>query len=748
MVVTIDDGSVTRVRADDADVFSRGFSCPKGIALGELHNDPDRLRTPMVREGDRLVPATWEAAYDRIRQGLGAVVRSHGAEALGIYLGNPNVHNAASTFYVPALVRALGTPNRFSASTVDQMPKQVASALVFGTELSVPVPDVDRTDLLVVIGANPLVSNGSLMTAPDMPGRLRALRKRGGRLVVIDPMRTRTAEAADTHLAIRPGTDAVLLACVARELMIGGADLGAASPYVDPADIDVLIDALAPFDPASTAAVTGIPEADVTGLVADIRSASSAAVYGRMGTTTAGWWQGQGDPVAFGTVASWLLDVIAVVSGNLDRPGGSMWALSATGGPTWEGEQGRGRGVRIPGARCTRVRGLPSVLGEFPVVAMAEEIDTPDPESGACIRAMVVVGGNPLVSTPDSVRLTAAFQGLDFLVCVDAYLSETSSRADVVLPVPSPLSRSHLDVVFANLAISNAVRYSAPAIVDDEVPDEGTTLLRLAGVLAGIHGADPEPSVDQLDDLVAWEVARRLAATPASALAGMDPGDILESVGGRRGVERLLDISLRGGPYSLTLDEVIAAPHGIDLGPLRPRLPDVLRTPSGRIDLVPEVLIAEVDRLAAAVASHEVPAHDAPRDSSEPSLLLIGRRQLRTNNSWLRNVPLLAGGSVRCTLQIHPEDARARGLADGAPATVSVVGRSVTATVELCSDVMPGVVSLPHGWGGLPAIAWGPVARERPGVNCNVLTPTGPVDPLAGTAVLNGLPVEVSATPA
>ncbi len=726
---------VSRVRGDDEDVFSGGYACPKGLALGELHDDPARVRTPLVSDGGALRPATWDEAYARVREGLRSIVEAHGPAALGIYLGNPNVHNVESTFYVPALVRALATPYRFSASTVDQMPRQVAAALMFGTELSVPVPDIDRTDLFVVIGANPLVSNGSLMTAPDMPARLRALRARGGRLVVVDPVRTRTARIADVHLRPRPGTDAYLLAAIARRIFDRGPVLGAAAAYVDPDELASLGEALEPFTMARAAAITGIPADAIEALADEIAAAPSAAVYARMGTTTSAWWPSEdAAPVAGATVASWLVDVVALLSGNLDRPGGSMWPLPATGGPTTYGESGRGRGVRIPGARRTRVRSLPSVLGEFPASAMAEEIDTPDPTTGERIRAMLVVGGNPAVSTPHARRLAEALDSLDLLVSVDAYVTETNARADVVLPVPSPLERPHCDVVFSNLAVRNTVRFS-PTAVESPVPDEGTTLLTLAAIAVGI-ATGSEPTPEQLDDVVAYEVARQIAATPSSPLAGREPADIVALSGDRRGAERLVDLSLRGGPHGLTLDEVLASPHGIDLGPLAPRLPEVLRTPSGRIDIVPPQIVGQLAALDAAATS------SAP---SAEGLVLVGRRQLRTSNSWLRNLPLLSGGSVRCTLLMHPDDAARRGLASGDRALLSSAADSVEVDVEVSDDLLPGVVSLPHGWGGASAPpVWGEIGRAAPGVNVNIVTLGDALDPLAGTAALNGVPVSVA----
>ena len=718
--ITVEGDQVVSVRGDAEDVFSNGFVCPKGVAIGDLHHDPARLRSPMVRDGDRLRAATWDEAFDRIRSGLAEVVGESGPNAVAVYLGNPNAHNVTSTFYLPALVRALGTRYRFSASTVDQMPQQVALGLMYGTELSVPVPDIDRTDLFVVIGGNPLVSNGSMMTVPDMPGRLRALRARGGRLIVVDPIRTRTAAAADEHHRIRPGTDVLLLAAIVHVLFADGlVELGAAGPWVDADAVEQVRELVSPFTPQAVAGATGLPADTISGLAREIAAAPSAAVYGRMGTATSGL-NVDGQPMSFGTLASWFIAVINVLTGNLDREGGVMFPLPPAGGPTTFGEPGRGRGVRVPGSQRTRVRGLPSVLGEFPVAALAEEIDTPDPDTGERVRALITVAGNPVVSTPDAARLDRAVQGLDLLVCVDAYVTETSRHADVILPAPSPLARTHYDVVFGSLAVRNAARWS-PAVFprDPDERDEGEVLLTLAGIAAGVVNGMAAPTAEQLDDLVAFEVARRACTDSASRAHGRDPAELLAVVAPRRGVERLLDLSLRSGPYGdgfgthpdgLTLAALEAAPAGIDLGPLQPRLPEALRTPSGRIDLVPAQLAGEAQRLAAAL----------PRVGA-PELVLVGRRQLRTNNSWLRTLPRLTGGSNRCTLQVHPDDAEAAGVRDAEHAALESAAGSVEVVIEVTDEVMPGVVCLPHGWapGSGRLLEVGCDA----GVNVNVLTP-------------------------
>lgn len=732
LLLTITGNKVESVRGDKADVFSKGFICPKGVALGELHNDPDRLRSPLVRgEDGELVPATWDRAFDVIRQSLGTVMSAHGQNSVGMFLGNPNVHSLNGAFMLPALIKALGTTQRFSASTVDQMPKQAASALMFGTALSVAIPDIDRTDYFLILGANPLVSNGSMMTAADFPGRLRALRKRGGRLVVVDPIRTRTAESADEHIAITPGSDALWLAAIAHVLMVEfEAQFAAAAPWIQGDQIADLRSSLLAFTPESVAGISGI-DADTTRRIArELRSANSAAVYGRMGTTTSGL-SANGSVIAMATIGSWLIDVINLAIGSLDKPGGVMFPLAVAGGPSTEGTPGSGHGVSIPGRRRTRVRRLPSVLGEFPTSALAEEIDTPDPETGERIRAMFVVGGNPIISTPDGTRLAQAFKQLDLLVSIDPYLTATSSLADVVLPVASPLTRPHHDVVFNNLAVRNQARYS-PALfpVPEGEKDESEVLLTLAGIAAGITSGQ-ELTADQMDDVVAAAVAHQVTTDKASRAHGLSVAEVLSAVAPRRGVDRILDLRIRSGPYGdgcgtypdgVTLQDLVDSPSGIDLGPLSSRLPEVLRTPTGRIELAPRVLLDSLNSIAEKLQPTETSVR------REGVFYLVGRRQLRSNNSWMKNIPTLTGGSNVPTALINPTDAAAYSFENFV--TVTSETGSITLEVQLTDAVSPGCVCIPHGWTQ---------------TNVNTLVSVDNVDPLGGTAVLSGLLVSVTA---
>ncbi|HEY6758661.1 MAG TPA: molybdopterin oxidoreductase family protein [Baekduia sp.] len=710
--------TVTKVRGDADDVFSHGFLCPKGVAIKELHDDPDRVRTPLIKQPDgTFAPASWDAAFALIAQRLPEVVARGGKDAVAAYVGNPAAHSLAFLLYGKVLLKALGSKNLFSASTVDQYPKQAASALMFGSGTTVAIPDLDRTDFLLCLGANPLASNGSLMTAPDARGRLRAIRARGGRIVVVDPRRTRTAAEADTHLAIRPGTDALLLMALLNVIFAERLEsLGASADHV--AGLDEVRALAGGITPEAVAGPCGLDAGAIRDVARAFATAPSAVAYGRIGTTTQ----------AFGTTASWLVDVLNVVTGNLDRPGGAMFPLPSGGLPNTKGEPGHGRGARF-GRWTSRVRGLGEVFGELPVACLAEEIDTP---GDGQIRALLTVAGNPVVSTPNSDRLAAALDDLDFMVSLDIYVNETTRHADVILPAPSPLEKAHFDFVFQGFAIRNYANWS-PAVLERpaDLPDEWETLLRLVGA---VSGQGPDADVAAIDAFVVRAAIGREVGDPHSPWHGRDVEEALADLAPRVGPERLVDLMLRTGPYGLTLADLEAQPHGVDLGPLLPRLPEVLRTPSGKVELAPAPLVADVPRL------HE--ALDALADPD--GLVLIGRRHLRSNNSWMHNLPRLVRGPEQCTLHVHPDDATRLSLVDGGQATVSSRVGSVTAPVEVTDAIRPGVVSLPHGWGHDREGADMAVARAHAGVNSNVLTDEADVEPLTGTAVLNGIPVTVS----
>ncbi|WP_406212452.1 molybdopterin-dependent oxidoreductase [Streptomyces decoyicus] len=729
--VTVDGDRVTAVRGDRDDIFSKGYICPKGASFGELDADPDRLTRPLVRRNGALTEATWDEAFAAVQAGLRPLIEAHGPDApelpgareaagppVAVVLGNPNVHTVAGALYPPVLLAALGSRSVFTASTVDQMPKHVSSGLLYGDPLAIPVPDLDRTDHLLVIGANPLDSNGSLCTAPDFPGRIRALRRRGGRLTVIDPRRTRTAKLADEHLAVRPGTDALLLFAMVRVLFEEGlVDVGERAGHLT--GIDEVERLAADFTPEAVAPLCEVPAERIRRLARELAAAETAAVYGRVGSTT----------VEFGTLTSWLVDVLALLTGNFDRPGGIMFPLSATGAAPRPAGPGRGFAL---GRWHSRVSGHPEAKSELPIVALAEEIDTP---GTGRVRAAVVIAANPVLSVPDGDRLDAALASLDFMVSVDPYLNETSRHADVVLPPPPPSRSPHFDYAFNALAVRNQARYTRAVLpLADGQPDECEIHARLILCLGGQDGADP----GLVDAGVIGAALGKAAGDPHSPVYGRQPDALAQELTGRTGAERRLDMMLRLGPYGegfgadpegLTLDRLLAHPHGIDLGPLAPRVPGVLRTRSGAVELCPGPIAAEADRLRGRLT--RLPG----------GMLLVGRRHLRSNNSWLHNVPALTGGSNRCTVQVHPDDAARLELTDGGPARLTGDGGELEVPVEITEAVRPGVVSLPHGWGhNRPGTRLG-VAAADPGVNVNQLNAGRLLDPLSGTAVLNGLPV-------
>ena len=720
MSLTIVDGRVSAARGDRDDVFSHGFICPKGASFPELDNDPDRLQAPLIRRNGELVEAGWDEALQAAVDGLRKVAADSTA-GIGVYLGNPNAHTVSGGLYSPQLVRTLKTRLVFSASTLDQMPKQVACGYLYGNPFAFTVPDLDRTDHLVIIGANPLVSNGSVATAADFPGKLKALRRRGGRLTVIDPNRTRTAETADRHIAPRPGTDGALLFAVVNTLFdedLVDPELGGLADHVT--GVEAVRAAALEFSPEAVAEHCGVTAHQIRALARDIAAGPRTAVYGRIGTST----------VTFGTLTSWLVDVINLLTGNLDRPGGAMFPTSPIGSAPRPPKPGRGFSV---GRWSSRVSGHPEVCSELPTALLPEEIET---AGEGQIKAVVTIAGNPVLSAPDGDRLSAALDRLDFMVSIDPYLNETTRHADVILPPPPPSYTPHFDILLSGVAVRSNARYSPPVFpLPQGRPDEATIVCRLILGLLGV-GIDADPGL--VDRQIISAVFGKEVADPTSPVAGRDADELAAMLIDGPGYERRLDMMLRLGPFGdafgarpdgLTMPRLKDNPHGIDLGPMTPRIPEVLRTPSGRIELAAEVIMADIPRLRESV--------DAPTDG----LLLIGRRHLRSNNSWMHNLPALAGGTNRCTLLIHPDDAARLGITE--TAVVAGPGGKLEVPVEITDAIRPGVVSLPHGWGHDAPGTRLSVAATQPGVNFNSLLDSTLLEPLSGTSVLNAVPVEV-----
>ncbi len=721
--VHVEDGRVTKIRPNHDDVWSRGYICPKGTTLGEIHHDPDRLRAPLVKDGAGWREVSWPEAFREVARRLRPVLEQHGREAVSAYIGNPTAHNFSLSRYVPAFVVMSGLPVVYSAGTVDQWPKNLSAALMFGGMWTFPVPDLDRTQYLLMLGANPHASQGSLLAAADVLGRLDAIRARGGRVVVVDPRRTGTLDHASEWLPIRPGTDAAFLLAIAHVLFAEErVRLGALEGRVN--GVEELRRVAVDFAPERVAETCGLAADTIRRIARELSEAPRAAVYGRIGTCNQ----------EFGTLASWLVDVLNALTGNLDREGGAMfsnpiaWSLTSLTPPDFAD------GFTLHRWR-SRVRGAPEVLGQVPVSCLAEEIATPGPGQ---IRALISIAGNPVISSPDAGKLDAALPGLDCMISVDNWINETTRHADVILPGLSALEQPHYDELIWSWAVRNAGKYS-PALFDaGERPHEWQILLVLAGIL---QGADPD-AVDAtaLDQLFFAGLVAGIAQLPGSRIYGRDPAEIVAATDGV-GPERLLDFQIRTGPWGdayganpggLTLAELKRQPNGVDMGPLEPRLTEVLHTPSGKLELAPPYILADVPRL------------EARLERRDAGLVLVSRRHVRSNNSWMHNVPSLVTGRERCTLLIHPDDAARAGVADGAKAVVRSKAGQLVAPVEVSDEMMPGVVCLPHGWGHDKADARLSVASRHAGVCNNVLAPGELVDVPSGNAIVNGIPVEVA----
>lgn len=674
------------IRGDDADPFSRGYICPKATALADLHDDPDRLRHPLLREGSTHRTLAWDEAYDLVAARLLAIRAQHGPDAIAVYQGNPTAHNLGLLTFGQLLFRTLGTRNQYSATSLDQLPHMLAALLMFGNQLLMPVPDIERTDLFICLGANPLASNGSIMTAPDVRSRLKAIRDRGGRVIVLDPRRTETADRADLHHFIRPGTDAVFLLAVINTLFSSSLARPGRIPV---AGLDALRTAALPWTPERAAPITGIAAPDIAALAHALATTPRAVLYGRIGVCTQ----------EFGGLAAWLCYAVNALTGHLDEPGGLMFTTPAVDPLPLASLLGFDGGF----ARWrSRVSGKPEFGGELPVAALAEEIETPGPGQ---VRALITSAGNPALSAPGGPRLERALGTLDFMVSIDPYLNETTRFADIILPPTSPLERSHYDAALNAFAVRNVAKYAPPLF--------------------------PRPASSRHD----WEICLSLwTRLGLPRHLGRPLASLLERGLSKLGPEAVIDLALRTGPHRLSLRRVREAVHGLDLGPLEPRLPKRLQTPDRKVQLAPPALLADLPRLERRWA--EPPPATA--------LVLIGRRHLRSNNSWMHNSERLVKGPPRCTLLIHPEDAATHRLVDGGLARVSTRTGEIELPVEVTDAMMRGVVSVPHGWGHGRAGVQLRVAARSPGASVNDIVDPAAIDELSGTSALTGQRVEVA----
>ena len=697
ILVTVEGDRVARIEGNPDDVLSRGYICPKATAMGGLHHDPDRLRTPVRRVGDRFEPIGWDEAFEEIGRRLRAIRREHGASAIGMYLGNPAAHSTSGLYGILLRV-ALMTRNFYSASSIDQFPQEFAAWQMFGSNVLMPVADIDRTDRLVILGANPAVSNGSVTTMPNARGRIKDVRQRGGKVVVIDPRRTETARLADEHVAVVPGGDVYLLLGMLHVLIeeklcdtdavrarcTGWDELGALA---------------AQCDPESAASRAGVDADVIRRLAREHAAAPSALIYARIGVCQQ----------VTGTLTHWLVNAINAVTGNLDRPGGQMFATPPADAAPYA------KYLRVKhGAWTDRSGRYKSFRTELPVAALAEEILT---EGDGQIRAMITYAGNPVLSTPQRGKLGAAMDSLEFYVAVDMYVTETTRHADIILPPVSPLERADVNLLFPVFSVRNNLRYDAAVF---------------------------EPPAEGLED---WEIMTRLITEVLPLPARRFTAPALDRMFARLSPIRLAGAAVAAGPYGvlrrgrkgLTIAKLRAMPGGADLGPLRPRLDKIIATRDRRVHLAPPEFVA------AACAQLE---RDREDGADGFDLRLIGRRHLRSNNSWLHNVPAMVKGRDRCTALMHPTDAGERGLNNGEQVAVTSRTGSIVVTLEVSDEIRRGTVAVPHGWGHRePGVGW-QLAASLPGANVNLLHDPALVDPISGTAAVNNTWVSITSVAA
>ncbi len=723
---------IVSIKGDPDDPFSKGYICPKAVALQDLQSDPDRLRQPVRRTADGWEPISWEEALNYTAQRILEIRGEHGRDALGVYVGNPNVHNHGNMLFMLPFLRALGTRKRFSATSLDQLPHMLANLKMFGHQGLFPIPDIDRTELFICWGANPLASNGSLMTAPGMDRRIKALQARGGRMITVDPRRTETAKKADEHIFIRPGTDVFMLLAMLRTLFVRG--------WVQPGPLrdrikglDELRRVVEPFRPEEVAETTGVSAGQIIALTETFASTRNAVLYGRMGTSVQ----------MHGGLSTWLIYCLNILTGHLDKRGGLMFtqpAIDMVAIGALAGQVGHFDKYR------SRVRDLPEFGGELPAASLAEEVL--EPGEGQ-IRALVTVAGNPVLSAPNGTQLDRALETLDFMVSVDMYITETSRHADIILPPTGPLERSHIDVIFPMVAVRNTVKYSEPvlpktegALHDWEIMLELTRRLRsttLPDTLAAEAWAlimkrlGPDGLADMMLQTGPYgrelPFAERWAPTLGALLKGVPVvPDILKTLWD---IGPLAD-NHRDLPKNLSLARLKESPSGLDLGPLRPVMPERLYSRDGCINLTPDIYLKGLVGLTEEL------------EQSEPGMLLIGRRHIRSNNSWMHNARRLVKGPNRCTALMHPDDAARIGVVEGEPVCITSRVGQVHIPAELTEDIMAGVVSVPHGWGHHRQGTSQETARAHAGVSVNDLTDDLRVDPVSGNAALNGVPVTVS----
>lgn len=702
LVIERGDGKDMRIRGNRDDVFSKGAFCPKSQGLKDLLFDPDRVRKPLKRVSGQYVSMSWEEAFGDISHKINEIQKKYGTDAVAVYSGNPNTHHFGNLLILPLFLASLRTPNKYSATSVDQLPHMLVSYLMFGHQLLLPIPDVDRTRSIIMFGANPAVSNGSILSAPGLSSRLKALAQKGGKVFLFDPRYTETASIATHHYFIKPGTDAFLLAAILHRLIKkGGLRLGRLGGMVK--NLDPVLGLFTSFDIQSVEQITGVSSAAIDEVLEELLHDKPAIVYGRLGVSAQ----------KYGLLCQWMIYLLNIFTGNLDREGGVLFtkpAFDIINLATKIGSRGSFR------RRYSRVHHLPEFAGELPVATLADEILTPGKGQ---IKALITVAGNPVLTTPEGRRLESALKNLELMVSIDIYQNETTGLANYILPSTTPLERSHFDLVFNALSSRNIVRYSPPVV---------------------------EPPTHSLAD---WQILLELWSRIGihdSLWTRIKKGSIKRFLFAT-GLEPLLDLGLRFGPYrkeGMSLKKVKKNENGIDLGPLKPRLPAILATLDKKIDLLPKP-IEEAWNLFREDQMWHVGAISKKQSEHSEDLLLIGRRHLKSNNSWMHNLTSLNLKKDPCFVMMHPQDAQNRNIQGGTLVKVTTAVGSLELPVHISEHIMPGVISIPHGYGHNRPHASLSLAEKAPGKSINDIMDATQLDQVAGTAILNGQKVKVTA---
>ena len=705
-----DGKNIIAIRGDQNDVLSKGNICPKATGLQDIHTDPDRLRKPLIRQ--RIDPAKksdkdgwreveWDEAINFAAEGVAATQRRHGTGAAGSYCGRSTAHNIGALLGVNLLRKGLETRHIYTGSTCDQVPHNFAWHHMLGHQFFATVPDIDRTDYFLMLGTNPKISNGAMMsTGANAYKKLNAIRERGGKAVLIDPRRNETAPYCDEHHFIKPNTDALLLIGLIKSIIDNGlTDLGRLEPYI--VGYEQVVRMIDDFELNQIARATGISVETIERLAREFADADKAVCYGRTGVSM----------VEFGGLCLWLIMVLNIITGNLDKPGGMMFPRNAIDSlPATSSSYDRYR---------SRIRQRPEFGGEFPMAILGDEILTP---GDGQLKALVALAGNMVLSMADGNHTERALSALDFMVSIDPYLNETTRFADVILPPAGPFEKQHYDLFYHTYDTINWAKYS-PALFKPK--GKVYTDYEIIGeLMEGIRAKRATSLVQRLTVRVTGWISRKLLS-----------------------VDRIIDLGLRFGPYGsginpfnttgLNLKRLKKAPHGVFLGELTPCLPKRLFTSDKTIRLAPQPMLDDLPRLKAHLDKLQSQAEETD------TLQIISRLTNRTLG-WMHHSHRLVKGRNPVELIMHPEDARARSITTNTVVRVSTERDAIEVPVRISDDIMPGVVCLPHLWGHNRPGTRQRVANATPGASYNDLTSVATIDELTGNAIFNGVRVHVT----